>query len=264
MYSLAVTHIDTVLMTLALSTKMSPFQRKVVASLLMKGFNDKCKEAGTRVSGGQSIFNPWCIIGGVAVSTVSDHEFMRNRDSCAPGDVIVLTKPLGTQVAVNAYEWLLTGDNRLEKLKRGGVEKSEIERCYKVASASMARLNLGAAERLLRFGAKAATDVTGFGLKGHLEALLELQKEEVSAEIEVLPVIRNTVAIDKSVGGLFQLSKGLSAETSGGLLVMLPAEQAKPFCEEVSEQEGWPCFEIGVVTSGRKTIGLKGARIEEV
>ena len=66
----------------------------MVTKLVIEGFNDAAKEAGTSVNGGQTVLNPWFIIGGVATSVVSKDEVIL-PDQAVSGDVLVLTKPLG-------------------------------------------------------------------------------------------------------------------------------------------------------------------------
>lgn len=85
--------------------------------------SDLCHEAGTSCNGGQTVVNPWFIIGGVASGVCSQSEIIMLVDhyradnmnellslirptSAVAGDVIVLTKPLGTQIAVNAHQWM--------------------------------------------------------------------------------------------------------------------------------------------------------------
>ena len=85
------------LMLLAVSTKMTEKERDVVIPLIMRGFKDCALEAGTTVTGGQTVMNPWCTIGGVATTICQPNEFII-PDSAVVGDVLVLTKPLGTQV----------------------------------------------------------------------------------------------------------------------------------------------------------------------
>lgn len=68
-------------------------------------FKDSALEAGTSVTGGQSVVNPWCTIGGVASTICNPNDYIV-PDNAVVGDVLVLTKPLGTQVAVNAHQWL--------------------------------------------------------------------------------------------------------------------------------------------------------------
>ena len=76
LYAMGVSDCDNMLMLLGVSTDMTAKEREVVTSLMIKGFNDLAKEAGTSVNGGQSVVNPWYIIGGVATSVASSNEFI--------------------------------------------------------------------------------------------------------------------------------------------------------------------------------------------
>ena len=155
------------------------------------------------------------------------------------GDVLVLTKPLGTQVAVNAHQWLDLPDrwNRIKLV----VSEDDVRKSYLRAIDSMARLNrtgssadsflspsqllrllikmfywrIQAARMMHKYNAHAATDVTGFGLLGHAQNLAAHQKNEVAFVIHNLPVIAKMAAVAKACGNMFQLMQGLSAETSG-------------------------------------------------
>ena len=68
LYAMGVTECDNMLMLLAVSTKMTEKERDVVVPLIMRGFKDCALEAGTTVTGGQTVMNPWCTIGGVATT----------------------------------------------------------------------------------------------------------------------------------------------------------------------------------------------------
>ena len=104
LYAMGVTNVDTVLMILAASLDMTSSERDIVTTQLIKGFNDTCAEADTNVTGGQTVLNPWPIIGGTACALCTEEQIIRPVAG-RPGDVLVLTKPLGTQVAVNCQEW---------------------------------------------------------------------------------------------------------------------------------------------------------------
>jgi len=104
MYAMGVADVDNVLMLLATSMDMKEVDREICTKLMIKGFNDQCKSAETQVSGGQSIVNPWPIIGGVAKTICKNEDIIMPRNA-VPGDIIVLTKPLGTQVAANVKQW---------------------------------------------------------------------------------------------------------------------------------------------------------------
>lgn len=92
--------VDHMLMVLGISLEMNDAEREVVTREMMRGFDDCAREAGTAVTGGQSIMNPWPIIGGVANIMARSDEYRRPNFG-VPGDVLVLTKPIGTQPAVN-------------------------------------------------------------------------------------------------------------------------------------------------------------------
>lgn len=243
LYSMGVVNCDNVLMILAASTEMSKLQRDVVTKLLIHGFNDAVKEAESEVTGGQTVLNPWPIIGGTATSVCTNDEFILPVNAVA-GDVIVLTKPLGTQVAVNANQWRFI--ERKWVNVQEVITKEEAERAYLLAMNSMARLNRNAARLMHKYGAHAATDVTGFGILGHGRNLASNQKASVNFEIHTLPIIRSMVEVDNKVN-MFSLLKGFSAETSGGLFVCIPAEKAEAFCSELASLDNSPAWIIGRV-----------------
>ncbi|XP_028979914.1 selenide, water dikinase 2 [Esox lucius] len=254
LYAMGITECDNMLMLLSVSQKMSDKDRERVMPLMIRGFRDAAEEGGTSVTGGQTVVNPWIIVGGVASVVCQPNEFIM-PDSAVPGDVLVLTKPLGTQVAVNAHQWMDLPE-KWNKIKLV-VSKEEVEQAYQEAMFSMATLNRTAAGLMHRFQAHAATDVTGFGLLGHARNLATTQRAEVAFVIHNLPIIAKMAAISKACGNLFNLLGGTSSETSGGLLVCLPREQAARFCAEVKGQgSGGGAWIIGIVEKGER-----GARI---
>ncbi|CAD6208921.1 GSCOCG00010734001-RA-CDS [Cotesia congregata] len=250
LYAMGVTECDNMLMLLGVSTKMTEKERDVVVPLIMRGFKDSALEAGTTVTGGQTVVNPWCTIGGVASTVCQPNEYIV-PDNAVVGDVLVLTKPLGTQVAVNAHQWLDQPDrwNRIKLV----VSEDDVRKAYQRAMDSMARLNRIAARLMHKYNAHGATDVTGFGLLGHAQNLAKHQKNEVSFVIHNLPVIAKMAAVAKACGNMFQLLQGHSAETSGGLLICLPREQAAAYCKDIEKQEGYQAWIIGIVEKGNRT-----------
>lgn len=116
-----------------------------------------------------------------------------------------------------------------------------------------------------KYNAHACTDVTGFGILGHAQNLAKYQKNEVSFVIHHLPIIAKMAIVNKTCNNLFGLLQGTSAETSGGLLVVLPHDQAAGFCKDIQEQEGYPAWIIGVVEKGDRTARIvEKPRIIEV
>ena len=249
MYSLGVDFCDTMLMTLAASRDMEPSHRRIVTKEMIRGFSDLANEANTRVTGGQTVLNPWPIIGGVAMSVCRDSDMIR-PESAESGDVLVLTKALGTQLAVNAYQWLHTDPIRWNLVEKScGVNSAEITQLYNASCDSMARLNRHGARLMHQHKAHAATDVTGFGLLGHAENLASSQKNgNLKFRITVLPIFRHALALDAMDPQVFKLALGRSAETSGGLLVVLPGlEAAKNFISDLKALDNAPAWVIGHV-----------------
>lgn len=256
LYAMGVSECDNMLMLLGISTDMSHKERHVVTPLMIKGFSDLAKEGGCSVNGGQTVLNPWFIVGGVASSVCSEDEFIMPNQAVA-GDVLVLTKPLGTQIAVNVHQWL--DDAERWKMVDEQISQEEAVVAYTAAVKSMARLNRTGAQLMKKYGAHAATDVTGFGIKGHVSNLVEFQKASVSFNIHTLPIISKMAACAKACAekGLnFKLIEGFSAETSGGLLVALPSDQAKLFCEEIVSIDGCPAWIIGDVVAGDRVANI--------
>eukprot|EP00123_Amoebidium_parasiticum_P009709 comp19658_c0_seq1/m.23277 comp19658_c0_seq1/g.23277 ORF comp19658_c0_seq1/g.23277 comp19658_c0_seq1/m.23277 type:complete len:190 (-) comp19658_c0_seq1:563-1132(-) len=142
MYAVGITEIDNMLMVLAASTDMPVEMREIVTKEMIRGFNDLAEEAGTKVTGGQSVLNPWPILGGVAQAVVEQKSVLV-PEGAVPGDVLVLTKPLGMQVVVNLHQWL--DDPEKWKVVADVITKSDAIRAYNVAAACMHRLNRYAA-----------------------------------------------------------------------------------------------------------------------
>lgn len=92
---MGIPRVDHMLMILGISLQMQEADQEIVTREMMRGFNDCADEAGTRITGGQSIMNPWPMIGGVANVMCNENEFVRPNHGQA-GDVLILTKPLGT------------------------------------------------------------------------------------------------------------------------------------------------------------------------
>jgi selenide,water dikinase len=252
-YSVGIADCDNMLMLLAVSVDMPQNAQQYVTSQMMAGFNDLAKLAGTRVTGGQSVRNPWPIIGGVAMSVCKPEEIIYPENAVA-GDVLVLTKPIGTQVAVNVHQWLNIDPTRFEKVSHL-ISPEDAVRAYDTAMNSMARLSRTGARLMQKYGAHAATDVTGFGLLGHVTNLAKNQKQNLHFKLHTLPIIKHMKAVDEHVN-VFKLMQGLSAETSGGLLICLPQEAAVAFCNEIAQIDKHPAWIIGTVeasTDGQKT-----------
>lgn len=95
---------------------MTPEDRFKTTSEIIRGFVDKAKEAKTEVTGGHTVMNPWVMIGGAAMSVVKKKNVVWNN--AQPGDVLILTKPLGTQHATNLKEWMVKDNDLWKKSKK--------------------------------------------------------------------------------------------------------------------------------------------------
>jgi len=239
MYAVGAVEIDSVLMIIALSTEMETAHKLIVGTQMMRGFADCCALAQTRCRGGQTILNPWPLIGGCASTAVRDTSLIP-ANKAQPGDILILTKPLGSQIAGNLAVWMLREDKWSVVISR--LDAETCARAVKIAEINMMRLNLNAARASKNFGAHGTTDITGFGILGHAENLASIQEAAVDLEISSLPVIRGLAKLERDITVDYKLTRGLSAETSGGLLIILPPENLeifRAFMENVGEGEFW-------------------------
>ena len=149
--------------------------RPRVISSILRGGLAKAAEVGCAIIGGHSIRNPEPIYG-LAVTGVVDIRRVTTNANARPGDLLVLTKPLGTGIAT-------TG------IKRGIASRA----LQKKVIALMSRINTVGAELAERRLVRAATDVTGYGLMGHLVSLC--RASGVSAEIDpnAVPMISDEI-----------------------------------------------------------------------
>ena len=93
-----------------------------------------------------------------------------------PGDKIILTKPLGARLAINAMQWLKTDKQKRDKILEDVGESALVEAYYR-AEEQMATLSIVGARLIRKYKAHACTDVTGFGILGHANYLAQAQKQ---------------------------------------------------------------------------------------
>lgn len=227
-YATGVTRIDNVLMLLGIPKTIDRESRSQAAKELIRGFNSICEIAEVNVSGGQTVFNPLFLIGGVASSLVSNDELI--CPNLRPGDVLVLTKRLGIQAVVNQF---------IQEKKSGRINEST-HALMNSAIKSMVRLNKFAAKLMHKYGARGSTDVTGFGILGHADNLAKVSK--VAIEITHLPLFSDEVVDDR-------LLKGNAPETSGGLLIALSEENVAGFLNDILVED--EAFVVGKVLEGK-------------
>jgi len=261
MYAMGVYDIDNVLMILAASNKMEMDLRDKVTRQMIEGFNYTCNQADVECTGGQTVVNPWPIIGGTAMSVCAPGEFIEPV-SAVVGDVLVLTKPLGTQIAVNLREWQQIENHPKWSKTLEAISVEDVHSIYTSAVESMSRLNKNGARLMHKYKAHGCTDITGFGILGHANNLAQNQKARVDFEIDCLAVFNKIKEVAEVFPG-FRLLGGLSAETSGGLFIALPSlEVANQFIKEIEELDHQPAWIVGrVVEAQDKT--KNQARISE-
>lgn len=190
-----------------------------VWSSVLKGMYDKTVEAGAVVLGGHSVEDTEPKFG-MSVTGIVDPEKMFLNTEAKVGDTIVLTKPLGTGIVATA-------------LKNDVATQEEID----VAVATMATLNRAGAEAGLAAGVRCATDITGFGLAGHLFNIAKASNVGIEIDAHALPLlpgVERLVAAEQTTGGAvknrnylgealidedrsWRLDLVLDPQTSGGL-----------------------------------------------
>jgi len=255
LYAAGLTRVDSFLVILGLSTKLTSDDRKKVAIELMAGMESKVSEAGSKIVGGQTVHNPWVTVGGSVFGFFDRPEQIVPNTTAQPGDLILLTKPIGTQLLVNFNQYYRKDTDKRLKLEAAGLSATELLEISRRVTNSMSHLNLYAARVMNQMvgDVKACTDVTGFGLKGHSDNLVEIQQKPVDFVFERVPLFSGLPKFDKIVRN-FKLKEGLAAETSGGLLIVIAANRAGEFQAKLLEtgQQSWI---VGKVVEGtRKTI----------
>ena len=149
--------------------------RPRVISSILRGGLAKAAEVGCAIIGGHSIRNPEPIYG-LAVTGVVDIRRVTTNANARPGDLLVLTKPLGTGIAT-------TG------IKRGIASRS----LGRKVIALMSRINTVGAELAERRLVRAATDVTGYGLMGHLISLCRASAVSAEIDADTVPMISDEI-----------------------------------------------------------------------
>ncbi|VDD89251.1 unnamed protein product [Enterobius vermicularis] len=243
LYACGVSICDNMLTLLGIPRDMDVKVREIVIAMFLDGFKQTAAEVGTTIRGGQTVKCPWLLLGGVGTAVCSRKDMSKLQDA-QPGDKIVLTKPVGGQVAVNSFEWLKRNNPKVKDLN---LDEKKIRRAYQQTVEQMCRLNRNAAELARKYHAHASTDVTGFGLIGHADNLAKSQRRNCKFVIEKMPVIEYTEEISRKMGNGFRLYDGRAAETSGGLLIVVEEKDAEPLCKELEKLDGFPAWIIGTV-----------------
>jgi len=220
---------------------------------VLQGALEVAQRAGCLVLGGHSIDSVEPLFGMVALGEVHPDRMLTNGGACA-GDLLVLTKPLGTGILATA-------------LKRDAL----LEAGMAEAVRSMTTLNDGAMRAAIEVGVSAATDVTGFGLVGHLTQMLDASQVAAELAYESLPILshawnlasrgivpggtqRNLEAADRVTWSddLTPADRLLcvDAQTSGGLLLAVPPEHEAALLEALHREATPAAALIGRIMKG--------------
>jgi selenide,water dikinase len=197
---------------------------------ILLGAQEKCQEAGIPILGGHTIDDEDPKYGLVVTGRIHPDRILSN-DGARPGDVLILTKPVGTGIITSG-------------IKQGKVAADLEERVIR----QMATLNKTASETMLQFPVSSVTDVTGFGLMGHLSEMTRGSRVTAEIKMEAVPVLpgveelaRNKVIPAGTKNNLDYTSPWVhygerisdtqklilnDAQTSGGLLIAIPEKES--------------------------------------
>ncbi|MFH1892545.1 MAG: selenide, water dikinase SelD [Candidatus Zixiibacteriota bacterium] len=219
---------------------------------ILRGAHDKAKEAGICIIGGHTVDDTEPQYGLAVTGSVHPSKIWMNRGA-RPGDSIILTKPIGIGILSTAA-------------KQGMIDQPSMDEIL----LHMSTLNKGAADILADYSVHACTDVTGFGLAGHLHEMTRASGVEVELDSSVIPVIggaREAAVAGAIPGGTVsnmefmegkiewddsvdRIARTLicDAQTSGGLLIALDSADAPQAVRALQDAEVKYAAIIGKVT----------------
>lgn len=222
-----------------------------VLTEILRGGDSKVREAGGATAGGHTVRDTE-IKYGLSVTGLCTEDELLHNSGAMPGDVLVLTKPLGTGFISTAM-----------KAKKATAASAS------AATTAMATLNQHAAAAAKKYNASSTTDITGFGLAGHAIEMANGSNVTLEIDLDSLPVLEgaldafqrgyvtrasksNRVANEAEFTGL-ENSRGPEIEllfdpqTSGGLLVAIPEKNIDSFLQYVCEHQPQAPIVIGRV-----------------
>ncbi|SFC01638.1 selenophosphate synthase [Alkalibacterium subtropicum] len=226
---------------------------KAILTEILRGASDKLQEADCNLVGGHSIDDKEPKFGLSVTGTIHPDRILTNAGA-KKGDKLILTKPIGVGISTTA-------------IKRGLLSEEETKRVTKV----MATLNRTAAEVMKDYDVHACTDVTGFGLLGHLTEMATESRQAITlnkADVPVLPRVRElaesgivpggsksnlrhvkeSVHFDEHLDEIDQIILA-DAVTSGGLLMAISGEDAPALLKSLQDK-GVEAKLIGEVSDG--------------
>ena len=221
---------------------------------VLRGGYDKATEAGCLIVGGHTVDDEEPKYGLSVVGLVEPGRQVSNANA-RPGDALVLTKPIGTGI-----------------ITTGAKARTAPADVLKNAVAVMATLNRGASEAMMKVGVNACTDVTGFGLMGHLASMVRGSGVGATVrlrDVPVLPGARELLSAGTAPGGTHRNMNSVAdsmdwddslteedrlllcdAQTSGGLLISVPSENRDKLVVALDEAEVPVVAVIGEITAG--------------
>lgn len=222
-----------------------------ILARILEGGAAIAKQAGVALLGGHTVKDEEPKYGW-AVTGIVDPKRVVTNAGARPGDVLVLTKPLGTGILTTA-------------LKRDRISAQELQ----PAVDAMLTLNADASNAMVDVGVHAATDITGFGLLGHAGAMMEASSVSLEFRASAVPLfdrVLELIRADVVPGGTKDNMKAHAAfttfddgvdaalrvalsdaQTSGGLLIAVPADRA----EELRAKIGPAAHVVGRVSEGK-------------
>ncbi len=225
-----------------------------IGTAIFRGGADKAKEAGAVVAGGHTIQDDEPKYGLIALGFVDPRQAI-SKQGAQPGDRLFLTKPLGFGVTNTA----------VKQQKASAEDEAEVVEW-------MTRLNKTASELARRFELRGGTDVTGFGLLGHAWEMGKGAGVGIRIDYEQVPFTSaakqfgeagtfpgGSIDNAKYYGPHVRFADGFErwertllfdAQTSGGLLLAVPAQAADEF-QSAAEEAGQPLWEVGEVVAGQ-------------
>ena len=220
---------------------------------ILLGAQRKAAEAGVPIIGGHSIEDEEPKFG-LSVTGIVDKDLLIRNDGARPSDVLVLTKPIGSGITTTA-------------IKQGKATTEQERMVVKV----MTTLNRDAAEAMVEVGVHAATDITGFGLLGHMQGMMEASGVSAIVTAGEVPKLRGLYDLikDHAVPGgsmtnlqhveefvdwhtkIDDLTKVIlcDAQTSGGLLISCPSDKVGKLLRAMKSR-GVNAAAIGIVFDG--------------
>ncbi len=223
---------------------------------ILKGGADMASLAGVSIIGGHSIDDHTPKYGLAVVGYVHPQKIITN-EGARPGDILILTKPLGTGIILAGQRLELTSEDDIDKVKT-----------------VMKHLNNTGAEVMNKYGIKGATDITGFGLAGHALKMARASDVSITLNLKSLPLISNTYSITDQgciPGASFRnleyvegdtlfddaLDYNLKmiacdSQTSGGLLMAVPQEKSDKVLSELHKSDLTDSNVIGYISEKKE------------